>query len=226
MLLASRLSLCLCRSLAQLDRERSSLAQLDWERSSLAPPSAATLVKPRQPSATSLYFQLPSKTSPCPRIRSSILQYTVTALPTLFLPGWADKTSTGPRAIVAPLAIVPAFGFPRQSRRRVSRASERRVRLKPVRRSKSNVRHARDEQIRSRCSRPPCSSVDRADDAPCLLEGRLSRRSTSRSHAARGSKVRHAPSVALPSLCPQNGGHSNVSRAESDQPELYPQALK
>ncbi len=89
--LDARLSQLRCSVASRRFVSTGSLAQLDWERLSLAPPSAATLAKPRQPSTTSLYFPPPSNTYPCPRIRSSILKYTVTSLPTLFLHGWADR---------------------------------------------------------------------------------------------------------------------------------------
>ena len=117
-------------SFAQLDRERLSLAQFDWERLSLAPPSAATLAKPRQPSTTSLYFPPPSNTSHCPRIRSSLLQYTITSLPTLFRPGWVGKVATNRLfALSTPRAIVMA-GLTRA--RRGARGSSHHARPPPT----------------------------------------------------------------------------------------------
>ena len=101
--LDARLSQLRCSVASRRFVSTGSLAQLDWERLSLAPPSAATLAKPRQPSTTSLYFPPPSNTYPCPRIRSSILKYTVTSLPTLFLHGWATdfdaSLSQGPTLV-------------------------------------------------------------------------------------------------------------------------------
>ncbi len=85
--LDARLSQLRCSVASRRFVSTGSLAQLDWERLSLAPPSATPLAKPRQPSTASLYFPPLYNTSTCPRIRSSIRQYTVTSLPTLFRPG-------------------------------------------------------------------------------------------------------------------------------------------